>query len=499
MSSTAFAGNQDVKKVLRWAADTEGGAPSVFYMRNDHRKLVGFDCDIIYEIARRLNMDCEFSQNDWDGLIPGLQRGMYDVVIDAIIPSAERSEAVDFSIPYFVTTLALVTKVENNDIGSIFDCRGKKVGSLKNSEARQVLARYNNIDCIDYHTEYSAFSDLRSGRVSAVLIDLPSVLYYGMPDGDLKIVQENVKEICYVIAVKKYNTQLLRMINSAIDDMKADGTIKEIANKWGIFGPAVMDMLNDHGKAIGESINYDEFIRTIKHGSGAKMESFKRYVGFLPVFLSAALVTLEVSISAMFLAIFLGFCLAILRLYTPRYISFIAISFIEFIRGTPLLIQLFLIFYGVPCIGITLNPILAGIITLGVNYSAFEAENFRAGLLSVPNAQMEAARALGMSQWQALRYVIVPQAFTFVLPPLTNDFIALLKDSSLVSLITIVELTKAYTTIASTYYDYFITGLMVAVIYFLIGFPFVRLARYAEHALALEKKAYKSKRVFKKK
>lgn len=151
-----------------------------------------------------------------------------------------------------------------------------------------------------------------------------------------------------------------------------------------------------------------------------------------------------------------------------------------------MLIQLFFIFYGLPNVGIKLSPFMAGVIGLGMNYAAYEAENYRAGLLAVPRGQMEAALALSMTRWQALRHVVVPQAFRVVIPPVTNDFISLLKDSSLVSIITMVDLTKAYGQIAATYYDYFGTGIMVAIIYLLLGLPFVRLSKWAERKFSIQ-------------
>ena len=120
-----------------------------------------------------------------------------------------------------------------------------------------------------------------------------------------------------------------------------------------------------------------------------------------------------------------------------------------------------------------------------MNYAAYEAENYRAGLISVPRAQMEGALALGMSKKQALCHVVIPQAIRVSLPPVTNDFISLLKDSSLVSMITLIDLTKAYGQLANTYYDYFGIGIMVALVYFLLGLPFVRLARYTERRMAV--------------
>jgi polar amino acid transport system substrate-binding protein len=209
------------------------------------------------------------------------------------------------------------------------------------------------------------------------------------------------------------------------------------------------------------------------------------------MFAKAAWTTIIVSLFSMIMAMSLGLILAIIRIYTP--FKFIAVAYIEIIRGTPLLVQLLLIFYGLPNIGIRLDPFVAGVIGLGLNYAAFEAENYRAGLLSVPRSQYEAAKALGMTQWQALRYVILPQSVRLVIPPVTNDFISLLKDSSLVSMITIVDLTQQYNLLATTYYDYFGIGIQVALIYFIIGIPFVMLSRWAERKIGrngLRRKKY---------
>ena len=144
------------------------------------------------------------------------------------------------------------------------------------------------------------------------------------------------------------------------------------------------------------------------------------------------------------------------------------------------------IFYGLPNIGIKLNPFVAGVLALGLNYAAYEAENYRAGLNAIPRGQMEAAVALNMTPIQALRYVIVPQAFRMVVPVMTNDFISLLKDSSLVSVITMSELTRTYEQLSMTYYDYFGTGLLVGAVYLLIGLPFVRLARWTEQRMTVD-------------
>jgi polar amino acid transport system substrate-binding protein len=186
----------------------------------------------------------------------------------------------------------------------------------------------------------------------------------------------------------------------------------------------------------------------------------------------------------MLAAVLFGLLLAIGRIFGPAPVRWFTTAYIELLRGTPLLIQLLVIFYGLPNIGIKLSPFVAAVLGLGLNYAASEAENYRAGLLAVPAGQWDAAQALGLTQSQSLRLVVIPQAIRLVLPPMTNDFIALLKDSSLVSALTMVELTGAYHRLATETFDYFGTGLLVALIYLLLGLPFVRLARYSESRLA---------------
>jgi polar amino acid transport system substrate-binding protein len=186
----------------------------------------------------------------------------------------------------------------------------------------------------------------------------------------------------------------------------------------------------------------------------------------------------------MLLAVAAGLLLALARRYGPRPLAIAATLYVEIVRGTPLLIQILFIFYGLPGLGIRLDPFLAGVVALGLNYGAYEAENYRAGLQSVPHGQSEAAMALNMTQAQTLRHVVIPQAFRFVVPVMTNDFISLLKDSSLVSVITLSELSQTYVRLSTTYYDYFGTGLMIGAAYLLLGLPFVHVARLAERRLS---------------
>jgi polar amino acid transport system substrate-binding protein len=200
--------------------------------------------------------------------------------------------------------------------------------------------------------------------------------------------------------------------------------------------------------------------------------------------------TLLISILGMALAMVLGLAVALTNLYAPRPLALLARIYVELFRGTPLLIQLYFVFYGLPDIGIRLSPLAAAVIGLGLNYAACEAENYRAGIRAIPRGQLEAALSLGLSRKQALRHIIIPQALRLVIPPVTNDFIALFKDSSIVSVITMVELTKVYGQLAATYFDYIGAGMVAALLYLLMGLPFVRLARWAERRFGIEKMSH---------
>jgi polar amino acid transport system substrate-binding protein len=194
-------------------------------------------------------------------------------------------------------------------------------------------------------------------------------------------------------------------------------------------------------------------------------------------------VTLFVSLLAMALAVPLGLLLALARMYGGPVVSFLAHAYVEALRGTPVLLQLYILYYGLAPI-VHLSALAAAILGLGLNYGAYEAEVHRAALQSIPIGQSEAAAALGLSRAQSLRLVLLPQALRTALPAMTNDLIALLKDSSLVSVITVVELTKQMTITAVDVRSWAVPGALCALFYFLMSYPLARLAARLELALA---------------
>jgi polar amino acid transport system permease protein len=185
------------------------------------------------------------------------------------------------------------------------------------------------------------------------------------------------------------------------------------------------------------------------------MFNFAGALDYLPALLLGALISVQLTICVMALSLVFGLVLALGKLSRSRIFSTAANIYIELIRGTPALLQLFYIYFVLPSVGIRVEPFLAGVLGLTINYSAYLAEVYRAGIEAVPRGQLEASQALGMSRKKMLRLIILPQAIRVVVPPLGNYFISLFKDTSLVSTVTVRELMFTGQIIASMNYAVF--------------------------------------------
>ncbi|MBE7209939.1 MAG: ABC transporter permease subunit [Gluconacetobacter diazotrophicus] len=469
-------------EVLRWASDAQSGAPFVFHDPADQKQLTGFEVELITELARRIGRTPQFVQNDWDGLIPGLGRGLYDVVIDGIEITPEHARAVDFTEPYYETAEQIAVRRDEPGFDGIASLRGHTVGSLKDTTSLKLLEAEGGVRIRSYEDETNAYSDLENGRLDAVMLDAPIALYYAVPDPHLKLSGGPVGSLVYGIALPKGHAALRDALDEGLASMKRDGTLARILQRWNLWTPRMRELAPAFGPAVAPTA-WEHWVEATRPPA-TLADRLRRYARFGPLLLRAAAMTLAVSACAMVLAVGWGLLLALCRQYGAAPLRWAATGYVEVVRGTPLLIQILFLFYGLPGVGIRLDPFLAGVVSLGLNYAAYEAENYRAGLQAVPRGQMEAALSLNLTRGQALRHVVVPQAFRIVVPVMTNDFISLLKDSSLVSVITLGELTQLYVRLSTTYYDYLGAGLMIGAAYLLLGLPFVRLARVAERRLA---------------
>ncbi len=207
------------------------------------------------------------------------------------------------------------------------------------------------------------------------------------------------------------------------------------------------------------------------------------FIKILPDLAFGAVVTLKLTLISIVFGLIIGSIAGLGRVSKNKLFFGLSTAYVEVIRGTPLLVQILIVYFGLPAIGINLQPEPAGIIALSICSGAYIAEIVRAGIESIPIGQMEAARSLGMSYLQAMRYVILPQAFRNVLPALGNEFIALLKDSSLLSVISIVELTRVGRQIVNTTFNAWTPFLGVALFYLLMTIPLSRLVAYSQKRL----------------
>jgi len=200
----------------------------------------------------------------------------------------------------------------------------------------------------------------------------------------------------------------------------------------------------------------------------------------LPALLVGALATLRITALSIAVGLVIGLGAGLARVWPNSFLRSISSAYIELIRGTPLLVQIFLVYFGLPALGLNLDPFVAGVLAMGINSGAYVGEIVRGGIESIAQGQMEAALSLGMSWWQSMYYIVLPQALFRILPSLGNEFIALLKDSSLVSTIAIAELTRTGQIIITRTFKSFEIWVGVALFYFIMTYAISRAVKYSE-------------------
>jgi polar amino acid transport system substrate-binding protein len=471
--------------VLRWGGDTQGGEPYVYDDPAKPGHLIGFEVDLAAAIARELGVRSEFVQNDWSNLVPSLERGTFDVVMNGLEVTDARTGRVLFTRPYYVFAERLMVRAadipsfggprgamgtKEDPIALLSSLKGHKVGTLSNSLAFEMLR--GSADTVIYEGVEEPYTDLQRGRTDAVLLDDIIATRYGVPKADLAVLGD-LRDGYYAIAVRPAEPEVKAAIDEALGRIAASGELHRILDGSHIWN-ARQERLStwsaaDQAQMLGQPPPPPVFGRA-----------------HVVLFLKGAAVTLFVSVLAMALAVPLGLLLSLVRMYGGGPARFFAGAYVEIYRGTPVLLQLYLLYYGLAPV-LKLGALTAAIIGLGMNYAAYEAEVYRAGMQAVPKTQMEAALSLGMTRSLALRRVVLPQAIRHAIPNVTNDFIALLKDSSLVSVITVVELTKQMTISAVDVRTWLGPGLTCAALYFAMSYPLGILARRLERKLEGER------------
>ena len=463
---------------LIYGADAEGGGPYVYPDPADPSRVVGFEVELMRLLCGPLGPSPEFRQGQWDSLLPTLAGGHVDAVVNGYERTDSRTARYLATRPYYVFQLQLVMRLDDDRrVRSIADLAEPKPGGgrwrvavLGGSQA-ETYTRETGGDAVEveyYNGTTDCFMAVRNGQADATIQDYPAFVYYRPQYPELESVGPLAGAGHYVIYLRRSDVELRDALDLAIGRSIANGELEALDRRFGIWTEAQLKLPELGPPPVSGSV-------AIEDRSG-----FTLLAKYAPKLRDAAATTFLLAVVSMPLAMLIGLLVALGRLYGPSPLRWLLLAYVELIRGTPLMLQLFALYFMLPRLGLQLDAIVAAVVGLALNYSAYEAEIYRAGLLAIPAGQMEAALALGMSRRLAIRRILVPQAVRLVIPPVTNDFIALFKDTSVCSVISVMELTKQYSILANSTGGVMEFALATAAIYMLMSIPLAYLSRRVE-------------------
>lgn len=366
----------------------------------------------------------------------------------------ERKKQVDFSDSYMMTkNIMLVKKDKVSEYKDIKDFNNKKVGAQKGTEQEKIAqTEIENASITSLSRLPDVILALKSGKVEGAVVEKPVAEAYLKQNPKLGIsnVKFNEEEKDTVIAVPKDSPKLLSQINKTIKEVKDKGLIDKYMTN-------AANAMNDDSGFIS------------KYGS---------------FFLKGIKITILISLIGVALGSILGAFVALMKLSKIKIISWIASIYIEILRGTPMLVQVFIVFFGITAaLGLDISALVCGTIALVINSSAYIAEIIRAGINAVDKGQMEAARSLGLNYRQTMKSVIMPQAIKNILPSLGNEFVTLIKESSIVSTIGVGEIMFNAQVVQGISFDPFTPLLVAAALYFVLTFVLTRIMNMIEGRL----------------
>jgi len=471
------AAQTSARPPLRWGGDAEGGAPFVEADPANPSAVRGFDVEIAGMIARGVGREPRFVQVAWASIEQSVERGDFEVGMSGLEDRPELRARHSVSIPYYEFHEVLaVRSADRGRFKRLDDLAGRRVATLGATMAYTMLVEASGrigVVPVSYDDDVHPYSDLVAGRVDAVLLDniIAERSLRRMGGSGFVIQPAPAATGHYVAVFSKANAALRDSANEVLRARMRDGSLEQTFRRWGVWSDAqgqyfqrVLAAAPERGGGVGASV------------PGAGRATLATY---LPALLRAAGITLVLSCLAMALAVAVGIGVAAGRVYGHPLVRALLTVYVEVMRGTPVLLQLFVIYYGLSGI-VRLPAFAAAVLGLGLNYAAYESEIYRAALLAIPRSQLEAGRTLGLSEGQILRLVRGPQALRIALAPMTNDFVALLKDSSLVSVITVVELTKQTAIYATNVGSWVVPGILCSGLYLLFSLPLSRFARRLE-------------------
>ncbi|MBX4430390.1 ABC transporter permease subunit [Staphylococcus aureus] len=421
---------------------------------NGKTEYAGVDIDLAKKIAKDNNLKLKIINMSFDSLLGALKTGKIDIIISGMTSTPERKKQVDFSDSYMMTkNIMLVKKDKVNEYKDIKDFNNKKVGAQKGTEQEKIAqTEIENASITSLSRLPDVILALKSGKVEGAVVEKPVAEAYLKQNPKLGIsnVKFNEEEKDTVIAVPKDSPKLLSQINKTIKEVKDKGLIDKYMTN-------AANAMNDDSGFIS------------KYGS---------------FFLKGIKITILISLIGVALGSILGAFVALMKLSKIKIISWIASIYIEILRGTPMLVQVFIVFFGITAaLGLDISALVCGTIALVINSSAYIAEIIRAGINAVDKGQMEAARSLGLNYRQTMKSVIMPQAIKNILPALGNEFVTLIKESSIVSTIGVGEIMFNAQVVQGISFDPFTPLIVAAALYFVLTFVLTRIMNMIEGRL----------------
>ncbi|HGZ2831023.1 TPA: ABC transporter permease subunit [Staphylococcus aureus] len=421
---------------------------------NGKTEYAGVDIDLAKKIAKDNNLKLKIVNMSFDSLLGALKTGKIDIIISGMTSTPERKKQVDFSDSYMMTkNIMLVKKDKVNEYKDIKDFNNKKVGAQKGTEQEKIAqTEIENASITSLSRLPDVILALKSGKVEGAVVEKPVAEAYLKQNPKLGIsnVKFNEEEKDTVIAVPKDSPKLLSQINKTIKEVKDKGLIDKYMTN-------AANAMNDDSGFIS------------KYGS---------------FFLKGIKITILISLIGVALGSILGAFVALMKLSKIKIISRIASIYIEILRGTPMLVQVFIVFFGITAaLGLDISALVCGTIALVINSSAYIAEIIRAGINAVDKGQMEAARSLGLNYRQTMKSVIMPQAIKNILPALGNEFVTLIKESSIVSTIGVGEIMFNAQVVQGISFDPFTPLIVAAALYFVLTFVLTRIMNMIEGRL----------------
>lgn len=490
------AGNSKTRRTLVMATCADF-PPYEYKEGND---VVGIDPAVAKAIAKKLGMNLQIVDVSFDSVLAGVQTGKYDIGMSGITASVEREKSVNFTTPYTTTRQVVIVR-EGSPYSSIDDFYTTDSSGKKSTRSEIMVGvqtgttgqLYSDKDPseqgfgADHVTKYKTGADavqaLKIGKVQAVILDeLPAKSFVAANDG-LKIMNTPFLTESYSIAISKDNPELLKRVNAALQEMINDGSLEKIKAK---YIKATTTKVESGKSNTWWGRVKDQF--NLNFVQGSKWKWLVQGLGR----------TLLITVFAAILGIIIGIILAAIRTTWDknkeafqkkggfgcglmRVLNFIANLYLTIIRGTPVVVQLLIGYFII--FAASNNEMVIAVLVFGMNSGAYVAEIFRSGIMAIDQGQFEAGRSLGFNYLQTMRYIIIPQMFKVVLPTLLNEFISLLKETSVAGYVGIVDLTKAGDLIRGQTFSAFMPLFAVAIIYLVIVLLFSSLVRKLEKRL----------------